>query len=33
MDDYGDVKLESLSQNGTLNTHPEDVTDDLVTSQ
>ena len=32
MDDYGDVKLESLSQNGTLNTHPEDVTDDLFSN-
>ena len=29
MDDYGDVKLESLGQNGTLNAHPEDVRDDL----
>ena len=32
MDEYGDVKLESLSQNGTLNTHPEDVTDDLFSN-
>ena len=32
MDDYGDVKLESLSQHGTLNTHPEDVTDDLFSN-
>lgn len=29
MEDYGDVKLEALGQNGTLNTHPEDVADEL----
>lgn len=29
MEDYGNVKLEALGQNGTLNAHPEEVTDDL----
>ena len=29
MEDYGDVKLEALGQKGTLNAHPEDITDDL----
>ena len=29
MEDYGNVKLEALGQNGTLNTHPEDVADEL----
>ena len=29
MEDYGDVKLEALGQNGTLNAHPKDITDDL----
>ncbi len=29
MEDYGDVKLEALGKNGTLNAHPEVVTDDL----
>jgi len=29
MDDYGDVKLEALAQNGTLNPHAGDVTDGL----
>ena len=29
MEDYGDVKLEALGQNGTLNAHPEDVADEL----
>ena len=29
MEDYGDVKLEALGQNGTLNARPEDITDDL----
>jgi transposase len=29
MEDYGDVKLEALGQNGTLNAHPEAVTDEL----
>jgi len=29
MEDYGNVKLEALGQNGTLNAHPEDVTDNL----
>jgi transposase len=29
MEDYGDVKLEALGQNGTLNAYPEDVTDDI----
>lgn len=29
MEDYGDVKLEALGQNGTLNSRSEDVTDDL----
>jgi len=28
MEDYGDVKLESLGQNGTLNAHPGVVTDE-----
>jgi len=29
MEDYVDSKLDALGQNGTLNAHPEDVTDDL----
>ena len=29
MEDYGDVKLEALGQNGTLNAHPGDVADEL----
>ena len=29
MEDYGNVKLEALGQNGTLNAHPGDVTDNL----
>ena len=29
MEDYGDVKLEALGQNGTLNVHPGDVADEL----
>ena len=29
MEDYGNAKLKALGQNGTLNPHPEDVTDDL----
>ena len=29
MEDYADLKLDALGQNGTLNAHPEDITDDL----
>jgi transposase len=29
MEDYGDQKEQTLSQNGTLNTHPQEVTDEL----
>lgn len=29
MEDYGDIKLEALGQNGTLNAYPEAVTDNL----
>lgn len=29
MEDYGDVKLEALGQNGTLNAYPGDVADEL----
>jgi transposase len=29
MEDYADLKLDALGRNGTLNAHPEDITDDL----
>ena len=33
MEDYGNAKLKALGQNGTLNPHPEDVTDDLFSGR